>query len=66
MRFYLCGIIRELSMTKKQKKELEKIREEQKKKSFEERKKNNELSQQDLIRRKYLKDLFYKKIQKKN
>ncbi len=65
MRFYLSGIIRELSMTKKQKKELEKIREEQKMKSFEERKKNNELSQQDLIRRKYLKDLFYKKIQKK-
>ncbi len=65
MRFYLSGIIRELSMTKKQKKELEKIREEKKIKSFEERINNNELNQQDLIRRKYLKDLFYKKIQKK-
>ena len=65
MKFYLGGIIKELNMSKKEQKELEKLREERRMQSFEERNKIDELTNQERIRKRYLKDLISKRIKKK-
>ena len=65
MKFYLGGIIKELNMSKKEQKELEKLREERRMKSFEERNRIDELTNQERIRKRYLKDLISKRIKKK-
>ena len=65
MKFYLGGIIKELNMSKKEQKELEKLREERRMQSFEERNRIDELTNQERIRKRYLKDLISKRIKKK-